>query len=85
MCPVVIIFIQISPNNSKWQFKKIFEVTFAYVTNDTAETIIKIKFITTPHVKRQFVTAMAWQATTCCTDRSCVFLKYIVTVFNILI
>jgi hypothetical protein len=38
MCPVVIIFIQFSPNNSKWQCKKIVEIKFAFVTKDTAET-----------------------------------------------
>jgi hypothetical protein len=46
----MIIFIQFSPNNSKWQFKKyIFEIKFAYVTNDIAKTSIKIIFITTLH------------------------------------
>jgi hypothetical protein len=42
MCPVVIIFIQFSPNNLKLQFKKnIFEIKFEHVTNDTAKTRIK--------------------------------------------
>jgi hypothetical protein len=47
----VIIFIQFSPNNSKLQFKKVFEIKFAYVTNDTAETSIKnhIYHYATPH------------------------------------
>jgi hypothetical protein len=47
----VIIFIQFSQNNLKLQFKKIFEMKFAYVTNDTTETYIKnhIYHYTTPH------------------------------------
>jgi hypothetical protein len=38
----VIIFIQLSPNNLKWQFKKIFEIKFAYVASDTVETSVQI-------------------------------------------
>jgi hypothetical protein len=38
---MVIIFIHFSPNNLKWQCTQIiFEIKFAYVTNDTAKTSI---------------------------------------------
>jgi hypothetical protein len=45
------IFIQFSPHNSKWQLKNIYEIKFAYVTNDTAKTSIKnhIYHNTIPH------------------------------------
>jgi hypothetical protein len=50
MCPVVTIFIQFSPNYSKWQLKKnIFEIKVAYVKNDTSKTGVKITYITTLH------------------------------------
>jgi hypothetical protein len=47
MCHVVLIFIQLSQNNSKWQ---IFEIKFAYVTNDNAKQVLKnhIYHYTTP-------------------------------------
>jgi hypothetical protein len=50
MCPVMSIFIHFLLNNSKLQCKKIFEIKFAYVTNDNPETSIKnhIYHYTTP-------------------------------------
>jgi hypothetical protein len=40
MCPVVIIFRQFSPKIQNYDLKKnIFEVKFAYVTNETAKSI----------------------------------------------
>jgi hypothetical protein len=59
----VIIFILFSPNYSKQQFKKKFEIKFTYVTNDTIDTSIKIHIYhyTTPH---EMVICERWHDTT---------------------
>jgi hypothetical protein len=73
------IFIQFSPNDSKWQFKKIFEIKFAYVTNETDKISIE------NHIYHIFVAVMAWQVTVYCTDKNGTnfFNKLLANLFNI--